>query len=144
MTPALITACWDNCKAHYMGLHLKTIQKPQLVQNVAVCAQPGAWHDDHVIPLCPGGFWMEIKVLVITYTALYVFALSTFRLASFKWIWPVQGFSLGRSCWYCFISRKWWGWSPEALFLSDDSCPLESSLSGDEIEFTDYSFQETG
>ena len=77
VTYALVISHIDYCNAIYMGLPLKSIRKLQLVQNVAMRAILGAPRVAHVTPLLrelhwvPVCFWVQFKVLVITFKALH-------------------------------------------------------------------------
>ena len=53
VTHAVVTACLDYCNVLCMGLPLKSVQKRQLLQNVAarLLTGAGAGYRDHVIPL---------------------------------------------------------------------------------------------
>ena len=77
VTHALVISRIDYCNALYMGLPLKSIQKLQLAQNAAARAVLGAPRRAHITPLLcelhwlPVCFWVQFKVLVITFKALH-------------------------------------------------------------------------
>ena len=48
---ALVTSCLDCCNLFYVGLPLKSIWKPQLIQNAAAKLLVGAGYRKHVTPL---------------------------------------------------------------------------------------------
>ncbi|XP_058048302.1 uncharacterized protein LOC131202851 [Ahaetulla prasina] len=77
VTHALVTSRLDYCNALYMGLPLKNTWRFQLVQNVAAWVLEGAARSSHIKPILrrlhwlPVAFWVQIKVLVLTFKALH-------------------------------------------------------------------------
>lgn len=77
ITHALVVSQLGRCNVRYMGLPFKNIQKLQLIQNATAQDVWGISQYLHAKPLfcelpwSPGGFWMQSRMLVITYKALY-------------------------------------------------------------------------
>lgn len=76
-TLILVISCMDYCNMLYMGLSLTSIWKLQLIKNVAariILGSPGMahvtppLHELHWLQVC---FWVQFKVLIITFKALH-------------------------------------------------------------------------